>query len=242
MRCFGDSTPSPFARRYWKESGWTRTAAANCARRNTRWGFESPSFRNGAQDCQPAWQVLGRGPRGVAAQQSECWFDMPAMKVRFLPTSRQGCSSTAECWSHIPAARVRLPPALPRLSRDRSSTGECWLGRPATRVRFPPVPRFIRRSSLGARLCVRRRHRGSRAMTRLSGPGYVWRRWLTVYEYLGGFDSLQGRHGSSARPRDTIFGLVFQRQDAVLARRRWGFESPRVHSLSHSCLRLWPTS
>jgi hypothetical protein len=62
---------------------------------------------------------------------------------------------------------------------------------------------------LSARPCVRRRHRGSRAMTRLSGPGYVWRRWLTVYEYLGGFDSLQGRHGSSARPRDTISGSSF---------------------------------
>lgn len=58
-------------------------------------------------------------------------------------------------------------------------------------------------------------------MARL-GPGYVWRRWLTVYEYLGGFDSLQGRCFDS--------GLVFQRQDAVLARRRWGFESPRVHA------------
>lgn len=62
---------------------------------------------------------------------------------------------------------------------------------------------------LSARLCVRRRHRGSRAMTRLSGPGYVWRRWLTVYEYLGGFDSLQGRHCSSTRPRDTISGSSF---------------------------------
>ncbi len=58
---------------------------------------------------------------------------------------------------------------------------------------------------LSARLCVRRRHRGSRAMTRLSGPGYVWRRWLTVYEYLGGFDSLQGRHWS----RDTTSGSSF---------------------------------
>src|SRR5688572_16186506 len=47
------------------------------------------------------------------------------------------------------------------------------------RVRFPPVPPVASTTSFVS----------------FSGPGYVWRRWLTVYEYLGEFDSRQGRLG-----------------------------------------------
>ncbi len=145
-------------------------------------------------------------------------------------------------------------------TRDRSSTGECWLGRPATRVRLPPVPRSSRsvvrlwracapsptsanglasrgearsrlgrdRGGLGDELPGTPQRRVRFPSVARLGPGYVWRRWLTVYEYLGGFDSLQGR---SVWFLGLVSGLVFQRQDAVLARRRWGFESPRVHDL-----------
>ena len=165
----------------------------------------------------------------------EPWSCKPVMRVRLpsVSTTRYtGCSSTAECWSHIPAAGVRLPPARRLKTRGRSSTGECWLGRPATRVRLPPVPRSSRPSFVS-----------------FSGPGYVWRRWLTVYEYLGEFDSRQGRYArnrcrrwrklSSVPAARLILGCVIQWKDTSLAPMQWGFESPPVHPPP---LRSWSNS
>ena len=169
-------------------------------------------------------QTHGRSPAGRGARLLLAYTgNVSGVRVPLLP--RWSCSSTAECWSDMPATKVRFLPA-PRSSFDgvyfnrrrRASgargcrckschsddgtvvqPGECWLGKSATRVRFPPVPPFIRHSLFF----------------------WSWVRLVTLGDCLspsGGFDSHQGRHGP-----------VFQRQDAVLARRRQGFESPQVH-------------
>ena len=132
--------------------------------------------------------------------------------------------------------RVRSPSVGPRgrrpaiRARGRSSTAECWLGMSAMRVQLPPTPRRgSRRSSFGAAATITVVHRppvvGGRGRT--SGSGYVWGRWLTVHEHQAGSIPVgaAGRHGRPSR----LSGSSSSRKDAVLARQRWGFESPRVH-------------
>lgn len=79
---------------------------------------------------------------------------------------------------------MRLPPAPPRAERAVVSplaSGPWPRGSPHGDARY-----FERETvSFISRAGLRRAH---------PGPGYVWRRWLTVYEYLDGFDSRQGRH------------------------------------------------
>ena len=90
------------------------------------------------------------------------------------------------------------------------------------------------------------------------GPGYVWRRWLTVYEYLGEFDSRQGRNAcgpfdtgrvSDLGRRPPRLGCVIQWQESSLAPKQWGFESPPVHQVHQVprhmaviCSRSWSNS
>ena len=107
--------------------------------------------------------VSGRSPAGRGAQVLTACAVEPALGVRVPLLPRRGRSSGAECRSDMPATKVRFLPTSPNPSRvlgggsagtwprrgglgdeppatrGRSSTGEPWSCKPVMRVRLPSV-------------------------------------------------------------------------------------------------------